>query len=366
MDESLSQKTLSHPVAGNGLVVRSEEPLNLEMPFASLQDWITPNEKFYIRCHFPVPEIDAKEWRLRIEGEVETPLELSYDQLRAMPSQTIPATVECAGNGRSFLQPKVAGVAWDIGAVGNAEWTGVLLRDVISRAQVKSDAIEAILEGADRGAIKEGRKPEGEINYARSLPLSKATDDVLLAYAMNGEPLTAAHGFPLRAIVPGWFGMASVKWLRRIVISQQAFAGYYQTIDYTYWTGDAELPELKPITAMHLKAQIARPAAGEELPADSSYRVYGAAWTGGDEIARVEISADQGKTWSPAKLIGEPVKNAWRFWEHAWRTPAKPGDYTLMARAVNSSGRTQESTRNKSYGTYVIDHLLPIEFKVRQ
>jgi DMSO/TMAO reductase YedYZ molybdopterin-dependent catalytic subunit len=330
-----------------------------------LQDWITPNEKFYVRCHFPVPTIEAKTWRLRVEGEVESPLALTYDQLREMPSRTITATVECAGNGRSFLQPKVKGVAWDIGAVGNAEWTGVLLRDVLQRARVKRPAIEAILEGVDKGELKEDRRPNGEINFARSLPLHKATYDVLLAYAMNGEALTAAHGFPLRAIVPGWFGMASVKWLHRVVLTPNAFTGYYQTIDYAYWTGDAELPELKPITAMQLKAQIARPAPNEQLPANTPYRVHGAAWVGAGEIGRVEISADEGITWSLAKLLGNSVKNAWRFWEYQWKTPAQSGSYTLMARAVDSHGRMQQRTRVPNHGPYIVDHWLPIEFTVR-
>ncbi len=193
------------------MITRGEEPLNLEMPFSSLREFITPNEQFYVRGHFPIPEINVQNWRLKVEGAVASPFELTYDELRQMPSQTMTATMECAGNGRSFLQPKVKGVAWDLGAVGNAEWTGLLLGDVLRRAGVRSDAREVVLEGGDKGAIPEPPRPPGEIHYARSLPIAKASDDVLLAFEMNGQPLPASHGFPLRAVVPGWFGMASVK-----------------------------------------------------------------------------------------------------------------------------------------------------------
>jgi DMSO/TMAO reductase YedYZ molybdopterin-dependent catalytic subunit len=211
------------------LVTRGEGPLNLEMPFSSLREFVTPNEKFYVRCHFPVPEINPVVWRLHIEGAAER-LELSLEELQAMPRHTIQATMECAGNGRSHLQPKVKGVAWDLGAVGNAEWTGVLLRDVLEQAGANGSACEVILEGLDHGMIKEPPRPPHEINYARSLPIAKAKRDVLLAYAMNGEPLAPERGFPLRAVVPGWFGMASVKWLQRIVLTEEPFHGYYLSL----------------------------------------------------------------------------------------------------------------------------------------
>src|SRR3982751_2471274 len=208
------------------MITRQTTPLNLEMPFSSLRDFITPNERFYVRGHFPIPEIKAETWRLKVDGAGANKLELSYAELRQMPARTITATMECAGNGRSFLEPKVKGVEWDLGAVGNAEWTGVLLRDVLERAGLQPEALEAILEGSDKGEIKEPPRPAGEIHYARSVPIGKATADVLLAYEMNGEPLTPEHGFPVRAVVPGWFGMASVKWLQRIAVSEGPF-GFY-------------------------------------------------------------------------------------------------------------------------------------------
>ena len=347
------------------LITRSEAPLNLEMPFASLRDFITPNDQFYVRCHFPVPQVDLASWRLRVEGTVRNVLEIGYDELRALPQHTVTATMECAGNGRSHLEPKVKGVQWEIGAVGNANWSGVLLRDLLERTGLQENATEVILEGADRGMIKEPPRPPNEINYARSIPLATARGDVLLALEMNGEPLSPTHGFPLRAVVPGWFGMASVKWLQRIVVSDRPFNGYYERIDYTYWSADGTMPELKPLREMQVKAQIARPAMGEVLERDASYRIRGAAWAAEDPVTKVEVSTDGGANWLVANLLDEPVKYAWRFWELDWRTPSMPRKHTLMARATDSAGRTQPRERVAEYGTYMINQWLPITVEVR-
>ena len=359
----METRTLAN--SASALISRGEAPLNLEMPFSSLNEFVTPTERFYVRCHFPVPEIDAASWRLKLEGAVAEPLEFGLADLRQLPHHTIPATMECAGNGRSFLEPKVKGVEWDLGAVGHAEWTGVLLRDLLERAGASSDAVEVILEGADKGAIKEPPRPPGEIRYARSVPIAKAANDVLLAWAMNGEPLTPAHGFPLRAVVPGWFGMASVKWLERVIVTTVPFNGYYQSIDYTYWEQRDGLPTLVPLAQMQVKAQIARPHTGEVVPAGGEYRAHGAAWGGESEVVKVEISQDSGASWSPAMLLGEPVRNAWRLWEFHWKTPTRAGEYTLIARATDSAGRSQPPQRVAEYGTYMINHLLPIRVQVR-
>jgi DMSO/TMAO reductase YedYZ molybdopterin-dependent catalytic subunit len=350
----------------DGLIVREQEPLNLEMPFSTLSSFTTPNELFYVRCHFPVPEIDVADWRLKVEGEVELPCELDYHTLRTMEPRTIPATLECAGNNRLFLEPKVKGVQWGLGAVGNASWTGIPLSAVLDRVKVKPGAIEVILEGADAGEIANPPKPGGRIRYARSLPLSKAREDVLLAYEMNSEKLSPSHGFPLRAIVPGWYAMASVKWLRRIILTSESFAGYYQSIDYTYWDRKADgLPTLKPLAEQQIKAEIARPESGEVIPADAPYRVHGAAWSGEAEITKVEISTDSGATWNPASLGRDSAPNAWRLWEYDWRTPSRQGQQTLMARATDSRGRTQPFERSADRGTYMINHILRIVVEVR-
>jgi DMSO/TMAO reductase YedYZ molybdopterin-dependent catalytic subunit len=351
-------------MANRGLIVREEEPLNLEMPFSSLDGFITPNESFYVRCHFPIPEIAASDWRLKMEGDVEAPYELSYEELREMESRTIPATLECAGNNRIFLEPKAKGVQWALGAVGNASWTGVPLASLLERARPKAGVTEVILEGADEGTVDKTPTPSGKISFCRSLPLSKAQADVLLAYEMNGEKLSATHGFPLRAIVPGWYAMASVKWLRRIIVTEKPFNGFYQSLDYSYWDRSGSLPTLAPLTEQQTKAEIARPENGETIPVNSIYRIHGAAWSGTGEIARVEISVDAGRTWNDAALLGAPVKNAWRLWEYEWRTTAA-GPRTIMARAQDSRGVVQPTERSADRGTYMIDHLLPVEVEVR-
>jgi DMSO/TMAO reductase YedYZ molybdopterin-dependent catalytic subunit len=346
------------------LIVREQDPLNLEMPFSSLNGLITPNESFYVRCHFPIPEISAPQWRLAVEGEIAKPFALSYDELLGMESRTLAATLECAGNNRIFLEPKVKGVQWGLGAVGNANWTGVPLAAVLERANLKPDALEVILEGADEGQVDKTPTPAGKISYCRSLPLEKARANVLLAYEMNGDKLSATHGFPVRAIVPGWYAMASVKWLRRIIITNKPFNGFYQSLDYTYWDRSGPLPTLAPLTELQTKAEIARPETGESLAADSAYRIHGAAWTGTGEIVRVDITVDSGNTWHEAKLLGQPAKNAWRLWEYEW-TPGKPGRYTIIARATDSRGAAQPIERSGDRGTYMINHLLPVEVEVR-
>ncbi|HEX4641340.1 MAG TPA: sulfite oxidase [Chthoniobacterales bacterium] len=346
------------------LIVREQDPLNLEMPFSSLDGFITPNESFYVRCHFPIPEISANDWRLRIEGEVETPFELTYDELRTMESRTITATLECAGNNRLFLEPKVKGVQWELGAVGNASWTGVPLAALLERAKPKPGAIEVILDGADEGQVDKTPTPSGKISYCRSLPLSKARTDALLAYEMNGDKLSATHGFPLRAIVPGWYAMASVKWLRRIIVTDKPFNGFYQSLDYSYWDRSGVLPTLVPLTELQTKAEIARPQNGETIAANSPYRVYGAAWSGTGEITRVEVSFDSGQSWREAKLLGEPVKNSWRLWEYDWQTPTA-GRGMIVARATDSRGFVQSTGRSSDRGTYMINHLLPVEVEIR-
>jgi DMSO/TMAO reductase YedYZ molybdopterin-dependent catalytic subunit len=348
-----------------GKIVRGESPLNLEMPFEKLDGFLTPIESFYVRTHFPIPSIDRDAWWLRVEGEVENPVTINYEQLLELEPATIPVTLECAGNNRNFLDPKVKGVQWGLGAVGTAEWTGVPLSILLDRAGVKATAREIILEGADGGLLEDPKSPPGKLKFARSIPVQKARADVLLAYKMNGGELPPEHGFPVRAIVPGWYAMASVKWLQRIIVTDQPFTGYYQTFDYAYWKRLAEVAELTPLTEMQLKAQIAKPARGETVPANSSVRVHGAAWTSDAQITKVELSTDGGASWNEVSLIDKPIPNAWRCWEYQWRTPSQPGKRTLLARATDSLGRTQPVERNADHGTYMINHLLPIEVEVR-
>jgi len=348
-----------------GKIVRGESPLNLEMPFENLKGFLTPTESFYVRTHFPIPSIDKDAWWLRVEGDVENPFAINYEQLLELESVTIPATLECAGNNRSFLEPKVKGVQWGLGAVGTAGWTGVPLSILLDRAGAKPNACEVILEGADHGILNDPKSPPGELNFARSIPLEKARSDVLLAYKMNGSDLPPQHGFPVRAIVPGWYAMASIKWLQRIIVTDEPFTGYYQTIDYAYWKRRDQIAELTPLKEMHVKAEIARPAQGDIIPAHSSARVHGAAWTSDGEITKVELSTDGGATWREANLLGKSEPNSWQLWELNWQTPAAPGKQILIARATDSLGRSQPTQRDPDRGTYMINHLLPVEVEVR-
>jgi DMSO/TMAO reductase YedYZ molybdopterin-dependent catalytic subunit len=347
------------PVHG-GMIVREASPLNLEMPFGELDEFITRTEHFFVRCHFPLPEIDPAHWRLRVTGEVRQPLELEWNELGAMPAVTRMSTMECAGNGRVFLSPQVDGAQWERGAVGNAEWTGVLLRDVLERARPTTSALEVVCIGADRGKIAEAPRPGGEIHYARSVPIAKAIDDVLLAWAMNGETLTPTHGFPLRAVVPGWYGMASVKWLSEINVTATPFHGYYQTVDYAYWQRGVGEPSLVPITELQIKAQIARPGPAETVPASKPYLVRGAAWSSGAEIVRVELSPDGGRNWHETRLSEKSDPCAWRLWEYEWQVPAARGQVVLLVRATDAKGRTQPTARDPDRGGYLINEVLGI------
>ncbi|MDB6016637.1 MAG: yedY [Pedosphaera sp.] len=348
----------------DGKILRSADPLNLEMPFEKLEGFITPTELFYVRMHYAIPKIDRAKWRLRVEGEVEKAFELNYDEFTKLASKKVLALLECAGNTRNVLKPKVAGVQWGLGAVGNANWTGIPLSILLDRAGVKQTAREVILEGADEGPAELAGGPHGNVRFARSIPLAKAREDVLLAYKINDVDLPAEHGFPVRAIVPGWYAVASVKWLQRVIVIDRPFNGYYQTLDYGFWQRVNGNPELEALRKMPIKSEIARPMEGETVPVNSKVRVHGAAWTGEGEVAKVELSVDGGATWNETKL-GEAKPNAWRLWEFDWRTPAAAGKRTLIARATDSNGRTQPVEHDPDRGTYMINHLLPIHVEVR-
>jgi DMSO/TMAO reductase YedYZ molybdopterin-dependent catalytic subunit len=355
------------------LIIRQREPENLEFPFPTLDRFLIPTERFYVRNHFATPRLSVEDrpgmptgpWRLRVEGAVERPLTLSYAEIRKLPSRTAVALLECAGNSRVFLVPRASGLLWELGAVGTAEWTGVPLATILDRAGVRKEAVEVILEGADAGEIRDAPSSPGVIHFARSLPLARARrPEVLLAYGMNGADLTPAHGFPLRAVVPGWYAMASIKWLTRIIVTDRPFQGYFQLLDYSYFERVHGVPTLTTLTELQVKALIARPMLNEVVPAKRMYRVHGAAWTGDSEVARVEVSTDRGKTWEAARLLEKPVAYAWRLWEYNWRTPAG-GRQTLMARATDRRGRTQPLTRDPDRRNYMISHVLPIDVEVR-
>ncbi len=350
----------------NVMVIREEEPLNLECPFRTLDGLITPINQFFVRTHFPMPVIDAMDWQLTVDGEVERELTLSYADLLKLPSRTAPLLLECAGNGRAQLVPKAKGLLWESGAVGTAEWTGVPLAAVLEMAKVKKGAIEVILQGADTGEIAEEPTSPGAIAFERSLPLAKAMrPEVLVAYKMNGKDLTREHGFPVRAVVGGWYGMASVKWLNKVTVTAAPFDGFWQSLEYSYWRRDRGRPTLVPVTEIQVKAQIARPAHSEAVPPGKAYRVFGEAWGGESEVATVEVSVDEGKTWAEAKLPGEAIPFAWRLWEYTWEVPRATGRYQLRARATDAMGRTQLAKHDEDRRTFMINFVANVEVEVR-
>jgi DMSO/TMAO reductase YedYZ molybdopterin-dependent catalytic subunit len=233
---------------------------------------------------------------------------------------------------------------------------------LLERAGLAVDACEIVLEGADRGMPKEPPFPPDPISYARSLPRAKAIGpDVLVAYQMNGRDLPPDHGFPVRAIVPGHYAMASVKWLTRIQAVREPFQGYWQTSDYAYWVSIDGNPVRRPLAEMKLKSEIARPRVYETLAPNRIYPVSGAAWAGETDVIEIAVSTDGGQTWNQAEFLDPARRHAWRRWKFDWLTPKEPGQYTLLARATDAGGVLQPDKHDENYGSYVINHSLPIE-----
>jgi DMSO/TMAO reductase YedYZ molybdopterin-dependent catalytic subunit/rhodanese-related sulfurtransferase/glyoxylase-like metal-dependent hydrolase (beta-lactamase superfamily II) len=320
-----------------GLVLHKAEPLNCETSLPALIGGVVmPNARFYVRNHFPTPALDTATWRLRFGGLVERPLSLSLRELQNMRSQTLVATLECAGNGRSAFDPPVPGEQWRLGAVSTAEWTGVPLVEVLDRVAIKSAAREILLRGADSGPV-EGH-PEG-IAFERSLTIDDARgSEAILAYAMNGEPLPVEHGYPLRLIVPSWYAVTSVKWLAEIEAIGEHFEGFFQEARYNYeWERDGTV-EREPVRLQQVRSVITDPTGAEELPAGETV-IRGVAWSGAAPIARVDVSVGDGP-WQEARLVGERRRHGWQWWE-LLTVLDSPGTTTVRARATDLAGRTQ-------------------------
>jgi len=348
----------------SGLILREKEPLNLESPPSALREWITPSDQFYVRNHFAEPDIKRSIWRLSVEGAVRKPGTFSYRDLTTMASQSQISVIECAGNGRVFLVPKEEGAQWQSGAAGNAEFTGVPLAAVLERVGMLSTAVDVMFEGADHGEIEDQPASPGDIHFARSVPVATArAGDVLLAYKMNGADLTRSHGFPVRVVVPGWYGMASVKWLTRIVVTDKPFEGFFQSLQYSRWARMNGTPTLIPVTELQVKSIIIDPQMGSIIPAGETYAVRGQAWTGVGTVARVEVSVDGGKKWATARLTSPASQHTWRSWEFDWAPTA--GEYSVMVRATDSQGRTQPMDRDKDRRSYEINHVVPTVVVVR-
>ena len=313
-----------------GLVVHQAEALNCETPPGDLGEDLTPTVRFYRRSHFPIPVLDPAAWRLGVGGMVHRPLSLSLPELIRLPAETLAVTLECAGNGRALQRPPAPGVQWGPGAVGTAEWTGPRLADVLARAGIRPGACEVIFGGADQGQAADG-SPRS-IRFERSLPVRDALESgALLAYAMNGQPLPKPHGYPLRLVVPGWYGVASVKWLTAIELTSRPFDGHFQ-VDRYHIGG-------KPLTLQAVRSVIIGPRPGDTVAPGEDVVVRGLAWSGAGPIARVEVSV-AGRPWRAAALTGKRHPHGWQEWLLRARLE-EPGSVTIHARATDTAGRTQ-------------------------
>ena len=323
---------------------------NHGMPLEALRYPVTPAGLHYLLIHYDIPPVDPGAWRLEIDGNVGTPLTLSLDDLIARPRVTVAVTLECAGNGRVLQSPRPVSQPWLLEAVGTAEWTGIPLQQLLEDVGMLEGSVEVLFSGLDRGV-------EGGIeqSYERSLPLAEAIkDDIVLAYEMNGQPLLPQHGFPLRLIVPGWYGMTHVKWLHRIQVLTEPFEGYQHTNSYRFSVSEDDagepLSKIRPRSLMVPPGMPGFPVRTRHVPPGPTL-VQGRAWSGLGSIERVEFSSDGGETWADAELTPAPSAFAWCGWTFTWE--AEPGEHELQCRATDASGSVQPTEPEWNTGAYV-------------
>lgn len=336
---------------------------NHGMPLEALREAVTPIGLHYLLIHYDIPHVDGHTWQLTVDGLVSSELSLDLDALRALPPHEVVATMECAGNGRARLDPRPVSQPWLLEAVGTGRWRGVRLRDVLDRAGIDRKAAEVLFTGLDRGI-----ENEEEQLFQRSLPVPDAREpDVLLAYELNGVPLPPQHGFPLRLLVPGWYGMTNVKWLTRITLIDEPFTGYQQARGYRLRQNDED--EGEPLSRMFPRALMVPPGIPDFMTRDrttlaGTVTVEGRAWSGHAPVAAVEVSADDGATWHEAQL--EPAtlgQWAWRGWNFEWS--AKPGRHVLACRARDKAGNAQASGPRWNVGGYANNEAQRVVVTVR-
>ena len=342
VDHAWGETTLTFP-GKEGLIVRSARFVDLETPVEYFNTWLTPAPHFFVRNHMHEPStFDPSDWKLAIGGEVNKPYTLTLAELSKFESHSVVNTLECAGNGRAFQNPKVPGVQWEKGALSTGRFTGARLRDVLTRAGVKPSGKHVMFRGLDEVP---GKVPP----FIRSIPFEKAMDpDTLIATQLNGSPLPKHNGFPARALVPGWIGAASCKWITEIKVLDKEFEGNFMNPGYRLPNqpvkpGEVVKPEdTHPVTELNVKSLIVSPADGS-TSRSGALTLQGVAWAGEADIERVEISTDGGATWQRAQLSKENSRYAWRMWSLPWKVP-KAGDYTISSRATDSKGRVQPTT----------------------
>jgi DMSO/TMAO reductase YedYZ molybdopterin-dependent catalytic subunit len=334
---------------------------NHAMPAEAMRFDVTPPGLHYVLTHYDIPLVDAQSWCLSIGGCVDRALSLDLDALSAMPRHTVRVTLECAGNGRVGLSPRPISQPWLTGAVGTADWTGVRLRDLLADAGLTDNAVDVTFTGADHG-VERGV----EQDYTRGLSLAEATaPDVLVAYEMNGAPLPPQHGYPVRLVVPGWYGMAHVKWLRAITVIDHRFEGYQNVTAYRLRQETDE--EGVPVTRIEPRALLVPPGFPEFLTRVRVVRpgvhtLEGRAWSGWGPVSRVEVSTDDGLTWQDAELGPSVSSYAWRRFTCAWE--AAPGRHRLRVRAHDSTGRVQAEGPRWSLGGFTNNADEPVDVLV--
>ena len=345
------------------LIVRSTRPLDAETPVEVFSRSITPNRLFFVRSHFGPPAVGLSPWTLEVDGLVEKPLTLSLDDMNGLERVTLPAVLQCSGNGRGFFAPTIPGVGWGKGAVGNARWSGVRLVDVLHRAGLKADAAHVQLHGTD--APPHPKTPA----FFRSIPLPRALDpSTILATSMNDEPLPLLHGGPIRLVVPGWAGNHWIKWLRKITLAREEAPGFYMQAGYkipkvpTPPGVDLKPADLKSVTTLNVKSLIASPLEGATLK-PGKVEIRGVAWTGEGVVTKVEVSTGPGASWSPATFLDDPQPGTWRTWTHTWDAPL--GHHAIRARATDSNGEVQPETTPWNRSGYLWNGIDRVTCEVR-
>jgi DMSO/TMAO reductase YedYZ molybdopterin-dependent catalytic subunit len=349
----------SNPLVKPNLITRSLHPENQETPISFIHSESLSNKLFFRRNHFAYPLFTSYPYWLPISGLVPTPKIFSLQDIQKLPSKTLKLVLECAGNKRALLEPKTFGEQWEKGAISQGIWKGVPLRTLLELTGVSDDATEVVIEGYDYGE----RKDLDSIHtFARSLPLKKAFHpDTLIAYEYNHQPIPFKHGFPLRLIVPQWYAMASVKWISQIRLVKEKFEGPFQSIDYVYYPNKENNKDSTPVTTIQVNSTIQKPLDMDTLNT-GMHKIKGIAWTGQGHITKIEVSVDNGNTWEEAMVTTETKQWSgyqWCPWTFDWFA-SKKGEYTILSKATDSTGRTQPkkpSWNRKGYGYNAIDQI---------